>query len=394
MDITPQSNLIMSINSILIAANNYPTATDPVHTFLEQIAVALSKRGIKVTVIAPSRIVQHFLRHTELHPKFREITVENGKTITVYQPRYITLGNRFENFNMWSARRAVCKIASKINNKPDVCYGYFWHWAWAIYPYAKTSNLPLITHTGETPVILHDFYTEDKLKSFKEYVKGVVCNSSFCKQLSIDAKLADDSKCEIFPNGINSKIFYPRDKQKLRADHGIKENDFVIAYTGWFNDNKGSVRVSNAIKKLNDTSIKSIFVGVNQDGNGNYEPTCEGIIFKGRLPHAEIPEWLSMADVFVFPTQHEGSSNVIVEAMACGLPIISSDRMFNWDVLDENNSILIDPMNVDEIAAAIKTLKDNNQKREIMSQRALETAEGLTIEKRVERIVKFIESRI
>ena len=381
------------IKSILIAANNYPTTTDPSHTFLEQIAVALSKRGIKVAVIAPSRVVQHYLRHTEMHPKYREIPVEGGETITVYQPRYITLGNRFEHYNMESARRAVSKVASRVKEKPDICYGYFWHWAWAIYPYAKANNIPLVAHTGETPIILHDFFDRNTLKPFKDYVSAVVCNSSFCKKLSMDAGLAEESKCAIFPNGINAKLFYPRDKKQLREENGIKEDDFVIAYTGWFDDNKGSVRVSNAIKQLGDKKIKSIFIGDNREGNGDFEPTCEGIILKKRLPHAEIPQWLSMADVFVLPTQHEGSSNVIVEAMACGLPIISSDRMFNWDVLNEHNSILIEPLDVNAIATAIKTLKVDVSRRDAMSKAALETAAGLTIEKRVERIINFIESK-
>ena len=384
----------MKINSLLIAANNYPTATDPVHTFLEQIAIALAKRGIKVTVIAPSRIVQHYLRHTELHPKYREIPVDNGKTITVYQPRYITLGNRFEHFNMWSARKAVCRVANRIKNKPDVCYGYFWHWAWSIFPFAKSNSIPLVVHTGETPIILHDFYTEDNLKPFTEYIKCVVCNSSFCKQLSIEAKLTEEIKCKVYPNGINPSLFHPWDCKVQRAKYSVSNDDFVVAYTGWFDDNKGSVRVSDAIKQLNDPAIKSIFIGENREGNGDYEPTCDGIIIKKRLPHAEIAQWLSMADVFVLPTQHEGSSNVIVEAMACGLPIISSDRMFNWDVLNEKNSILIDPMNVDEIASAIKSLKENKQKRDAMSKAALETAAELTIDKRVENIIHFIESKL
>lgn len=384
----------MKVKSILIAANNYPTKTDPAHTFLEQIAVALSKRGLQVTIIAPSRIVQHYLRHTELHPRYREIPVEGGEAIIVHQPRYITLGNSFETFNMWNASRIVCKTASKIKEKPDICYGYFWHWAWSVFPFAKAKNIPLIAHTGETPIILQDYFTEEKLKPFTEYVKAVICNSTFCKKLSLDAKLTVEEKCEVFPNGINSKLFYPRDKRKLRNEYGIKDSDFVIAYTGWFDDNKGSVRVSDAIKLLGDKEIKSIFIGDNREGNGNYEPTCDGIILNKRLPHTEIPQWLSMADVFVLPTQHEGSSNVIIEAMACGLPIISSDRMFNWDVLNQDNSILIDPMNINEIAAAIKALKEDKQRRELMSKAALVTAAELTVDKRVERIINFIESKL
>ena len=73
---------------------------------------------------------------------------------------------------------------------------------------------------------------------------------------------------------------------------------------------------------------------------------------------------------------------------------ISSDRMFNWDVLNQDNSILIDPMNINEIAAAIKALKEDKQRRELMSKAALVTAAELTVDKRVERIINFIESKL
>lgn len=384
----------MKIKSILIAANNYPTKTDPVYTFLDQLVVAIAKMGISVTVIAPSRIVQHYLRHTELHPYKRMIDIEGGESITVIQPRYITLGSRFESFNMWMANRVVNRTARRIGIKPDVCYGYFWHWGLSLFEYSKRNNIPLMVHTGETPIILHQHYKVDKLESFSSYISGVVCNSSFCKQLSIEASLIAENKCEVFPNAINPSVFYPRDKQMLRKTHGVLESDFVIAFTGWFDDNKGSKRVSDAIKSLGDSSIKSVFIGDSPSGVTQYKPDCDGIIHIGRVPHSDIPLWLSIADVFVLPTQHEGCSNGIVEAMACGLPVISSNRSFNWDILTEYNSILIDPMSITEIAGAIKALKNDRQKREAMSNKALETASALTIDKRAKNIISFIESKI
>ena len=51
-------------------------------------------------------------------------------------------------------------------------------------------------------------------------------------------------------------------------------------------------------------------------------------------------------------------------------------------------------MNIDEIAQAIKILKDDKEKRVLMSKAALDTVAELTIDKRAERIIKFIESRI
>ena len=129
-------------------------------------------------------------------------------------------------------------------------------------------------------------------------------------------------------------------------------------------------------------------------GDKKYEPDCNDILFKGKLPHDKVPDYLNMADVFVLPTLNEGCCNAIVEALACGLPVISSNMPFNYDVLNETNSILISPSNIDEIASAIKKLKNNNALRKNLSDGALITAKKLTISHRAMRILEFMEKNI
>lgn len=383
----------MKVKSILIAAHNYPTPTDPVHTFLEQLVLALSRMDIKVTVIAPYHILQHYLRHTELHPRRRVIEVVDGVSVTVLQPRYFALSNRFKKFNLKQATKVVCKEASRLKEKPDICYGHFWHWAWSIHPYARRNNIPLFVNTSETPIVLQDIIPFEHLKGFIDYVSGVVCASSYCKDQSVARRLTVDNKCKVIPNAINNALFFKQDKVIIRKKHGYDESDFIVAYIGWFSSMKGSDRLSEAITKLNDKDIKSFFIG-SPKGHGTANPTCEGILHIGRLPHNKIPEYLNMADIFVLPTLAEGCCNAIIEAMACGLPIVSSNLPFNRDVLNEKNSIMVDSMNVDEIATAIKTLKDDRNKRNKMAQSAIETAAGLTIDRRAVRIINFIESKL
>ena len=91
------------------------------------------------------------------------------------------------------------------------------------------------------------------------------------------------------------------------------------------------------------------------------------------------------------PTLAEGCSNSIVEAMACGLPIISSDMPFNYDILDSSNSILISPRDVVGIALAIKGLKDAPQLRASMGMESFVKAQELSFDKRVHKILCIIE---
>ena len=84
--------------------------------------------------------------------------------------------------------------------------------------------------------------------------------------------------------------------------------------------------------------------------------------------------------------------NSIVEAMSCGLPIISSNLPFNYDILDDSNSILINPESIDEIAKAINKLYRDNNLRENLSKASLMKAKELTIQKRVSKIITFIRN--
>ena len=94
----------------------------------------------------------------------------------------------------------------------------------------------------------------------------------------------------------------------------------------------------------------------------------------------------------MLPTLQEGSCNAIVEAMACGLPIISSDGAFNDDLLTDEMSIRVNPKSVEEIHQAIITLRDDPVRRKQMADAALERSKQFDVDDRAERILSFIEN--
>ena len=59
--------------------------------------------------------------------------------------------------------------------------------------------------------------------------------------------LIDDNKTCVIPNGVDSSIFYPRDKKSCRNKLGITDNDFVVAFLGQFNSRKGVLRLDKAL---------------------------------------------------------------------------------------------------------------------------------------------------
>jgi len=110
-------------------------------------------------------------------------------------------------------------------------------------------------------------------------------------------------------------------------------------------------------------------------------------------PH-NVAAYLNAADFFVLPTLAEGCCNAIVEAMACGLPIISSNRDFNEGILDDQCAILLDPLDISAIRDAIITLSNDSTLRKKMSEAALRKAQFLDITQRAQRILSFMEDQI
>lgn len=373
------------IKNILVITPDYPYKNESVYPFVQNLCEEFARRGYGVTVVAPQSITSSLIHHNRLRPLRRVDNVED-KEITVYQPYYLSFSFKYHNINNYLIRFCLKRFFRKKNISVDIVYCHFWSSAYAILPFAKTNNLPLFVATGESN-ISNLFSTKYDLKELRDYARGVVCVSSKNKKESVQIGLTTEEKCEVFPNAVNSGIFYKRDRDECRKKLCFPKDDFVVAFVGWFIDRKGPQRVAAAINQVD--GVKSLFIG-----KGKIEPQCENILYKGALPHEEIPLFLNAADVFVLPTQQEGCCNAVIEAMACGLPVISSNLPFNWDVLDESNSIMVDPNNVDEIAEAIRKLKDDKELRSKLSVGALKKSKELTIDKRAERILNFMESRV
>lgn len=378
---------------ICIVSPDYPTSKTIDFVFVDQLCRALASKGVEVTVIAPQTLTKCLVRHIPIARGKKKIYVSDNAYFTLIRPKYFstgTIGGLFENHNEKAYNNTVKKGFDQIKTPVDVCYGHFWSSVKAICPVAKEKGIPLFASSGEEFVSQTRIgFTDDDIKEIRDYLSGSIHVSTNNKNECKDTGLVVEEKACVIPNAIDNKLFYQRDKQTCRRKLGIPDDAFVPIFVGQFTDRKGTLRLDAALKQLNDADIKAVFIG-----RGPENPTYEGIITKGPQPHDLLPEYLSAADVFVLPTLNEGCCNAVIEALACGLPVISSDRPFNYDVLDESNSILIDPENVDAIVGAIKKVKSDAEFRSKLTEGALVKAEDLTLSQRVDKILTFIEDKI
>ena len=125
-------------------------------------------------------------------------------------------------------------------------------------------------------------------------------------------------------------------------------------------------------------------------GKGDQTPNSEKCIWAGPINNDELVYFYNALDIFVLPTLNEGCCNAIVEAIACGCPIITSDRSFNYDICDKSNAVLIDPTSVEEIALAIDKLRNNKNEVDSLREGSMKKAPSLTLSQRAKTIIDFM----
>lgn len=369
--------------NILIITPDYPDKNRSVYPFVKQLVAEFARQGHRCYVVAPYSI-------TKNKRKYQEVEKES-ENITIYRPNHFSFSNyTIGTFcpSQYLRQHAINRVLCQLPIKPDVVYCHFWECGLEGYQYAKKYAIPLFVASGESDisVLMRNKHVP---VGFVETVAGVICVSTKNKEESITLGLTTEDKCIVKPNAVNSELFKHSDKSECRELLGFPKDAFIVSFVGAFIERKGALRVAEAIKQIGGEQVYSCFVG-----KGSQEPVCENILHKGGLRHEEIPVYLNASDVFVLPTLAEGCCNAIVEAMSCGLPIISSNFSFNRDVLDDSNSIMIDPLDIGAIRDAIVQLRDNRELRSKMAVGSLMKAQGLTINKRAEDILNFIRERL
>lgn len=380
--------------TITVVTSNYPAHGHAANVFVQQLVHAMIDQGVIVNVVAYQSIVHSIIHKEKLLPLHSKGVTDNGIEYNIYRPYTFSTGNRDFKFVKWINKKIIQHKVASI--KSDILYCHFWGSALHIYEYALDKKTPMFVACGEGDDALEDMVEKmpkEKLQQLAKACMGVVSVSSENKRKCIKYNLAKENNIDVFPNCVNTTVFHKMDATKMKQNLNIDKADFVISFVGSFAPRKGPDRVAEAIKNLNDPHIMVMFIGKPFPGY-EYDFDCPGIIHKGPLDHELLPQYENCADVFVLPTRKEGCCNAIVEALAMGLPIISSDGPFNDDILDEKNSIRVNPDDVEAITEAIITLRNNPELRNSMSEYSLSRHSEYTIQGRAKRILSFINKHI
>lgn len=383
--------------NICIITPRYPYKDNMEFVFVKKLVDEWAKMGHRCVVITDYSLTAYLRKHIDYKPKYYCDVVAPSIHVDVYNPRTVSTKIKVGNFSLdnWLSVHAVEKQLKKIGIKFDLIYCHFFGSSLRVFRYAKNNNIPLFLASGESEVEkLGKPFSSFEWSDYRNYVRGVVAVSTKNKTEALELGMIDSEKCNVFPNGTDLSRFRRLDRQACRKELGFPKDAFIVLCVGYLCRRKGQDRVLAAINKLKDDNIKLVFVGGYFGNSDDLFLEGDNILFKGKADNAVLPKYYNAADVFCLPTLAEGCCNAIIEALACGLPIVSSNLPFNRDVLDKGNSILVDPNNIDEISEAIKVLQNSDSIRQRLGENALKKAENLSVSHRANSIMDFIMDKI
>jgi len=184
----------------------------------------------------------------------------------------------------------------------------------------------------------------------------IIANSNDLKKLAL--KTNPQQKIKIIPNGVDTNFFKPNQKVK-------KEN--IILFVGRLIKRKGVSYLIEAFTLLEEKHRKSWQIWIVGDGpeKKNLIKLCKinkinkKVKFLGRKKKKELIKIYNQAKFFILPSLNEGMSNTLLEAMACGLPVITTKTGGVEQLVEKDNGLIIKKLKIKKLRSALKKFAKN-----------------------------------
>lgn len=204
----------------------------------------------------------------------------------------------------------------------------------------------------------------------------------------------------VIPNGVDVEKYCPASKAKktkLRKVLNLPLNSVIFVFSGRLEPVKGIDLLIKAWLKLSDKVSKEatlVILGEGSQAEKVYEKikSCPNCKLRGAV--SNVSEYLRSSDVFVMPSRYEGTSLSILEAMACGLPILVTNVGGNVDLIKHReNGILIPATNTECLIKSLEELYFNLKLRNNLGAKARATVlEKYSFEGIISKYEKLCES--
>jgi UDP-glucose:(heptosyl)LPS alpha-1,3-glucosyltransferase len=313
----------------------------------------------------------------KLHPFFRPVWPNISRPVLIKIFYFY--------FVLWFRGKKIWHATGVSHFRSSVIHLQFLHKSWKRYRPVEDRTLFKRMYS-EILELLNIAFENACFTNGKTYI---AISQSVANDLAKDFGI--QSNVHVVHHGVDTKKFTPL-KNDVRKELGIAENEFVAIFAGSF-ARKGLEVLMQALAK-GDFQFPLLVLG---EGDRNY---FEGLAKKYSLKNVRflgkkenIQNYFQASDVFVLPTQYEPFGLVILEALACGLPVITTKLAGGAELITDSKEgfLLNDPMDADAIFHHLDFLLKNPEKRLAMAKDARKLAEANTWDHVAEKYQKILE---
>jgi len=358
---------------VLCIARNYPNPVLPrLGLWTERIVQSCAGLA-DVCVVAP---VPYWppLPGPKAYSRFREVAPHARRGGNeVLHPRFLAgLGSVFQSLEAWtfSASVARCAHALRRDFPFELIHAHFVHPdGWAAATLAQRYRVPLIIteHAAWHPWL-------DQRRSARLMALAAVAQSTFLIAVSnaVRSTMADfldresREKLRVIPNAVDTQIF-------TRASGGSARAPNRLLFVGIMRHVKGLDVLLRAVRILLDRGRPVNLAVVGESFYAAYQRDYErvrrlvteldlelSVQFLGGMPPADVAREMQQSALLVLPSRRESFGSVLAEALACGIPVVSTKCGGPEEIVDESVGVLVPPENPQALADGIAEVMDRS----------------------------------
>lgn len=325
-------------------------------------------------------------RNVSLTLVTREWRGGEGFDVLICNPFY--LGRLWRD---WSFARAVCRELGKrsfdlVQSHERIACCDIYRAGDGVHREWLRQRARILSLWGRISIAVNPYhwYVKNQERKAITGARAVICISQMVKREIVEHFGVSETRLHVIYNGIDTSAFHPRfreERQTVRQRLGIPADAAVFLFVGSGFERKGVGRILEAFARQRATSY--LLVVGNDKHLARYQRQARHLGLAERVRflgvQKEVRPYYGAADAFVFPTLYEPFGNVILEAMASGLPVITSFKCGGAELIQHGvNGYVCDALDRDALVEYMEELVDVD-KCARMGTAARQTVEPLTL---------------
>ena len=318
--------------SILTVTTLFPNPVNPSHgTFVATRLEKLAASGeIDAEVLAPVPWLPSWFPYSPSGRLDRVPHVRMHGSLRVHHPRYLVvpkIGMTLTPHTLFSTlKSALNKMLAEGRRFDLIDAHYFYPDGVAAVRLAREFDIPVVVTARGTDLNLIPDYAIPRrmIRDAAAHADGLITVCQALKDRLVELGPAPDDVI-VLRNGVDLQLFRPMDRMAARARLGLTRR--TLASVGGLVDRKGHHHAIRALRALPSTDLLIVGEGPERarlERMARDEGVSQRVRFLGRMEQKELPEIYNAIDALVLASSREGWANVLLEAMACGTPVVAS----------------------------------------------------------------------